>query len=69
MTNKTATRIPTSYSIREAAELTGVAEKTLRNWLYIPGRGPVATRLGGKVRYLERDLLLWIESAREDAAS
>ena len=49
---------------KQAAALTGVCSRTLRNYRQ-QGTGPVYVRLqSGAVRYLRRDLLAWLEWLR-----
>ena len=49
----------------EAAKLLSSSPQTLRNWRYL-GRGPAYSKRGRMVRYLVRDLLDFMNSARID---
>lgn len=53
-------------SVREAARMLGVCEKTL--WSLTVPRGPIpSVRIGRAVRYSPADLQAWIESAKQTA--
>lgn len=52
----------------QAAELLGIAPKTLERWRWA-GRGPAFRKLGGAVRYDTRDLEHWTESCRRGSTS
>lgn len=45
---------------RQAAEILGVSEHTLRNWRYAD-KGPPYVKLVFQVRYSEKELLKYIE--------
>ena len=44
---------------RDVAAILGVPERTLADWRY-RGEGPRAFRVGRHVRYVESDLVAWI---------
>lgn len=52
----------TSYSVEEAAKILGVSARTLNNWRYL-GKGPKYLKMGGKIRYLERDVNSFIAAS------
>lgn len=60
--------------VPDVAELTGIAQDTLRQWRH-RGYGPRSARLGRRVVYRESEVLAWIDDqfaqpvAREGAAS
>ncbi len=47
----------------EAAELLRIKGQTLRKWRLV-GRGPVFTRIGGRVRYRKSDLEAFLAGHR-----
>jgi predicted DNA-binding transcriptional regulator AlpA len=49
----------------ELASRYGVSLMTIRDWRK-KGTGPVATKLGGLVRYALADVLAWERSRRDD---
>ena len=66
------TKMTPLLTVREAADYLGLAEKTLRNWLYLAEHpGPRVTRLKrsstskrGAVRYHRADLDAWLDAQR-----
>ena len=48
-------------SVVEAAELLGLAEKTLNGWRS-RGGGPPFAKLGGRILYRRRDLWQWVDA-------
>ena len=53
---------------RRAAEMLGIAFKTLERWRWA-GRGPSYRRFGGAVRYAIDDLEAWAASCRRESTS
>jgi len=51
---------------RQVADLLGLAPKTLRNWR-TQGLGPVAHKLGNRVRYRAEDVVDWLGDCRESS--
>ena len=48
---------------QEAADFIGVAKTTLESWRFY-GKGPAYLKVGGKVFYLESDLIAFMEAGR-----
>jgi len=48
----------------ELAELLNVTRSTVRSWR-IKGKGPRYYKLGGAVRYAEKDIQEWMETSRK----
>jgi hypothetical protein len=60
---------PKRYMSRgEAADYTGIAASTLNN-LQTAGKGPLFSRIGGRVIYALEDLDAWIASFKVDPAN
>ncbi len=55
-------------STNDAAELLGLAPKTLRNWR-VRGFGPPFLRLGSRVKYRESDLQRFLEDNQFSSTS
>jgi hypothetical protein len=51
------------YRQKETAEFLEVAETTLESWRFY-GKGPPYLKIGGKVFYLESDLIAFMEAGR-----
>lgn len=49
-----------AMTTEQAAAWLGFATRTLVNWRRYKS-GPVFVRVGGKIRYLEADLVAWVE--------
>lgn len=47
----------------EASVMTGLAERTLRQYRYI-GEGPPFVKLGGRIRYRSGDVEAWLANRR-----
>lgn len=55
--------------VPEVAEMTGVAEDTLRHWRH-RGFGPPSARIGKRIVYREREVREWVDAQFEqDKAS
>jgi excisionase family DNA binding protein len=54
-------------SLAEAAAYLGLAEQTLYQWRF-KGVGPVAVKIGGRVKYRQESLDAWIEQAAQAEA-
>lgn len=55
--------------IDEVAEMTGIPANTLRFWRSSGGTGPRSAKLGRRVVYRESDVIDWIDSQFDLAAS
>ena len=56
--------LPNMLTSKRLSEGTGIPETTLCNWRYL-GKGPRSIKLGRNVRYLESDVLAWIEEQQQ----
>lgn len=54
---------PTLLTPKEFEELFGIPEKTQANWRTL-NKGPAYYKLGGKVRYAEKDIETWQRNCR-----
>ena len=60
--------LQTLLTPKEVAKILGVSVRTLERWRY-EGCGPRFCRVGGGVRYLEEDLLAFVEQGRRKSTS
>lgn len=51
-------------SIEDLAEYLGVPVTTIYDWR-VDGKGPCGIRVGRHVKFIQRDVLAWIEAQRE----
>jgi predicted DNA-binding transcriptional regulator AlpA len=55
-------------SVRQAADLLGLSPETLQGWRYRsylrPAGFPLGFKVGGRVRWSQRDLQAWIDQQR-----
>ncbi len=58
--------LPNCLSVAAAARRVGVHVDTLRGWI-AAGRGPVVTRIEGRVLVRDDHLLAWLDSRASDA--
>jgi len=63
LTDRTLTLSP-----HEAAARLGLRVSTLANWRW-RGQGPQHCKVGGRIRYREMDLALWLESQIRQSTS
>lgn len=56
-----AARTIVMFDNTETAEMLGVRPNTLENWR-LKGKGPVFRKIGRSVRYLESDVLAWLDA-------
>jgi len=52
------------FSVGDLAELIGLSEGAVRNLRY-RGKGPAATKVGGRLRFRRRDVEAWLAGERE----
>jgi predicted DNA-binding transcriptional regulator AlpA len=65
--NETGTRdtvLPKIIDSWGVSDHTGIPVPTLRNWRYLR-KGPRSFKLGRSVRYLESDVLAWVEEQQQ----
>jgi DNA-binding transcriptional MerR regulator len=55
-------------SIEELAERYGLSVNTIRSWRQL-GTGPVATKIGGALRYAMDDVLTWEKENRDEESA
>lgn len=58
----------THYTTRQAASRLGVSHRTLEHWR-LTGGGPPYLKLGGAVRYRDRDIQAWEDSRLRESTT
>lgn len=60
---------PKLLDTKEAATLLGLSNpRSLENWR-LQGKGPLFRKIGGRVRYVESELIAYIESCKRQSTS
>lgn len=59
-----SSRLDPLLSIEDLAEYLGVPVATIYDWR-VDGKGPCGVRVGRHVKFMERDVIAWIEAQRE----